>query len=83
MDPGNAGTLIYVEDKQQLFDLLVPDNVDFAPFAILMEVGLLTDENTEYLLDASIRHGSCLPNLKLIVRSASLFSYNNIRTTKD
>ena len=50
MDPGNAGTLIYVEDKQQLFDLLVPDNVDFAPFAILMEVGLLTDENTEYLL---------------------------------
>ena len=58
MDPGNAGTLIYVEDRQQLFDLLVPDNVDFAPFAILMEVGLLTDENTEYLLDASIRHGS-------------------------
>ena len=71
MDPGNSGTLIYVEDKQQLFDLLVPDNVDFAPFAILMEVGLLTDENTEYLLDASIRYGSCLPNLKLIVRSAS------------
>ena len=62
MDPGNAGTLIYVEDRQQLFDLLVPDNVDFAPFAILMEVGLLTDENTEYLLDASIRHGSLTPN---------------------
>ena len=62
MDPGNAGTLIYVEDKQQVFDLLVPDNVDFAPFAILMEVGLLTDEITEYLLDASLRFGSPRPH---------------------